>query len=250
MDLRVYWQPGCSSCLKAKEFLNTHGIAFESVNVAESPAAIAELQRLGARTVPVVSDGQRFIMAQDLAELAGFVGVAYRNDVLAVDVLADKLLRIVQAAQRYIAQIPDVRLGTMLRGRDRSWRDLAHHVFVIPRAFVRCTAGEELTFEQFLELPAGDAGCAALAAFGHDVEALLHEWRARGPRPQTVRTFYGERSMHSVLERTVWHAGQHCRQLQDIVHRLGLQPDGPLGEAELAGLPLPQDVWDDQIEML
>ena len=33
--LKVYWQPGCSSCLKTKEFLLEHGIPFESVNVLD-----------------------------------------------------------------------------------------------------------------------------------------------------------------------------------------------------------------------
>ena len=35
----VYWQPGCSSCLRAKEFLGTHGIEYISVNVREEEIA-------------------------------------------------------------------------------------------------------------------------------------------------------------------------------------------------------------------
>ena len=33
--LKVYWQPGCSSCLKTKEFLLANGMEFESINVLE-----------------------------------------------------------------------------------------------------------------------------------------------------------------------------------------------------------------------
>jgi arsenate reductase-like glutaredoxin family protein len=29
-EVRVYWQPGCSSCLKTKEFLLDHGVPFVS----------------------------------------------------------------------------------------------------------------------------------------------------------------------------------------------------------------------------
>ena len=34
IPLKVYWQPGCSSCLKAKEFLIEHGIEFQSINLS------------------------------------------------------------------------------------------------------------------------------------------------------------------------------------------------------------------------
>ena len=38
--LKVYWQPGCSSCLKTKEFLIENGIEFQSVNVLEDQTAL------------------------------------------------------------------------------------------------------------------------------------------------------------------------------------------------------------------
>lgn len=31
--VKVFWQPGCSSCLKAKEFLARHGVDFESIKL-------------------------------------------------------------------------------------------------------------------------------------------------------------------------------------------------------------------------
>lgn len=36
--LRLYWQPGCSSCVRTKEFLQKRGVTFESVNVAHARA--------------------------------------------------------------------------------------------------------------------------------------------------------------------------------------------------------------------
>jgi len=52
-----------------------------------------------------------------------------------------------------------------------------------------------------------------------------------------------------VLERTCWHAAQHCRQLMAVLGQLGIEPDGPLGGAELDGLPLPEKVWDSEIPL-
>ena len=37
LPLKVYWQPGCSSCLKTKEFLLDHGVTFESIYVLDAP---------------------------------------------------------------------------------------------------------------------------------------------------------------------------------------------------------------------
>jgi hypothetical protein len=51
--------------------------------------------------------------------------------------------------------------------------------------------------------------------------------------------------MHEVLERTAWHCAQHTRQLMMLLEMLDIAPNGPLTPADLAGLPLPEKVWDD-----
>jgi len=40
--IKAYWQPGCTSCLRMKEFLTRHGVSFVSVNVLEDRTAMAE----------------------------------------------------------------------------------------------------------------------------------------------------------------------------------------------------------------
>ena len=86
--LTVYWQPGCTSCLRTREFLRERGIEFESVNVREDPLAMARLSELGVKTVPVVARGSAFVLAQDIDEVARFVGVAGERDRLPVAILA------------------------------------------------------------------------------------------------------------------------------------------------------------------
>ncbi|MBM3513275.1 MAG: glutaredoxin, partial [Alphaproteobacteria bacterium] len=39
MTIAVYWQPGCTSCLRVRQFLNDHGVAFDSFNVLADPEA-------------------------------------------------------------------------------------------------------------------------------------------------------------------------------------------------------------------
>ena len=44
--VKVYWQPGCSSCLKTKEFLETNNIKFESINILEDPKGFKDLENI------------------------------------------------------------------------------------------------------------------------------------------------------------------------------------------------------------
>ena len=60
----------------------------------------------------------------------------------------------------------------------------------------------------------------------------------------TVQTYYGPQRLHDYLERTTWHTGQHVRQWMMLLGMAGIEPDGPLAEADLADLPMPTSVWD------
>jgi glutaredoxin len=251
MKYRVYWQPGCTSCLRTKEFLTSHGIEFESINVREQPGAMDQLTALGARSVPVVARGSDYVFAQELLEVAEFVGVTVRDAPLAKEELIDRLVLILAAAQRYLRQLPADRLASRLPGRKRTCLDLAYHLFVIPIAFLDAARGGELTEEHFeRKPPPGTASADAVARFGQQVcDDLRSWWEQTGvvQFPAVVNTYYGRQPAHKVLERTCWHTAQHCRQLMAVLEQLGIEPDGPLGVAELGGLPLPEKAWDSEV---
>ena len=61
---------------------------------------------------------------------------------------------------------------------------------------------------------------------------------------QKVKTYYGERPLHELLERCTWHSAQHARQIVSVLERLGVKPDGPLTAKDYAGLPMPQGLWE------
>src|SRR5258707_15148910 len=66
--VRGFWQPGCTSCLRTKEFLTQSGVDYESINVHGNPAGMEELRKLGARSVPIVARGDKFVFAQALTD--------------------------------------------------------------------------------------------------------------------------------------------------------------------------------------
>lgn len=243
----VYWQPGCTSCLRTKEFLRAHGIAFESVNVAADPAAMARLHALGARSVPVVARGDRWIHAQDLAAVADFVGLEPPRPRLDVSVLVARLLGLLDSAARLTEQLPADALEAKLPGRDRTYLGLAYHVPQVVVGFLDAALGGRLTYEHFERRPPDHVRTAADAArLTRSVsQALAVWWSSNQSRlPATVDTYYGVQPLHAVLERTTWHVAQHARQLESLLVLRGVTPAPRLAPVLLDGLPLPADVWD------
>ncbi|MEK7877879.1 MAG: NrdH-redoxin, partial [Pseudomonadota bacterium] len=59
-----------------------------------------------------------------------------------------------------------------------------------------------------------------------------------------VKTFFGMQPIHMLYERSTWHSAQHARQLAAVLERLGIEPDGRLTAEDLAGLPLPERLWE------
>src|SRR6266511_4492647 len=59
----------------------------------------------------------------------------------------------------------------------------------------------------------------------------------------TVNTYYGPQSTHDFMERTTWHAAQHLRQIYWFLEQMGVKADAPLTDADLDGLPFPNEVW-------
>ena len=73
--VKAYWQPGCTSCLRMKEFLTKHRVAFVSINVLEDKSAFAELEALGIRSVPIVRRGEEWANGQVLRDVARVAGI-------------------------------------------------------------------------------------------------------------------------------------------------------------------------------
>jgi glutaredoxin len=250
--LTVYWQPGCTSCLKTREFLRAHGVEFESVNVREDPQAMTRLAALGARSVPVVVRDCEFVYGQDLATVACFVGIDVGLPRLEVPVLVSKLLALLDTSAALVEQLPADVLPQKLPGRERTHLDLAYHVSQIVVGFLDAALGGRLTYEHFERKPPEHMTTAADAArlIRSVTQALAVWWGTNQSRlPDKLDTYYGWQSLHGVLERTAWHVAQHARQLERLLELGGVAAKPSLSAALLAGLPLPQDVWDAEVPL-
>src|ERR1700736_4703393 len=106
--LKVYWQPGCSSCLRTKEFLTKHGAPFESINVLADREAFDDLARIGVRRIPIVRRGDDWVDGQVLKDLARIAVI--RWDAPALSPPADLVATantVFACALRLLATIPE-----------------------------------------------------------------------------------------------------------------------------------------------
>jgi glutaredoxin/uncharacterized damage-inducible protein DinB len=247
---KVYWRPGCSSCVKVKEHLTQLGVPFESIDVAARPEAMAELLELGVKTVPVVARGGEYVFAQALEDVSRFVGKTFEHQRLPPQALVQKWIKVLRAAQRHALQIPPAHLHERaVANRDRSIRDLAYHVYQIPDAFLQAVEGGEpnLTAVYNAPPPPEVRGTGHIVSYGNKITSEIETWWKRLPDKtcsQTVKTYYGERPLHELLERCTWHSAQHARQILAVLERLGVEPEAPLDAADYAGLPMPKGLWE------
>jgi hypothetical protein len=220
-------------------------VSFEAINVEQTPAALEDLKHLGVRSLPAVTLADRAFHGWNPKELAAFVGVTYvEPEHLSPTDLLERLDRILAASQRAIMQVPGDRLEMAHPERKRTVRSLGYHLFRISLAF--CDTVEQKRVAQAWateEAPQELNSREAIAEYGEKVRNRLQKVNRSDGWDDNVTTIYGSQTVHQYLERTVWHAAQHLRQLYSLLEMIEITPIHPLGDADFKGLPLPREVW-------
>ncbi len=217
----------------------------------EDAAGRAELARIGARSVPGLSRGAKFVFAQNIAEVVEFLKLDEKTGpALSPAQLVERMTQFIDAALRLIPLMPDARLDTEVPNRPRQYRVLGHHMFRICEAFVEVAGGAYFAhgLPAAVARPDDLASTAALAAYGRGVRDQVTRWwqsRADQSAQEIVETYYGPQKLHDVLERATWHIGQHDRQWMMLLDIAGIAFERPLTDTDFADLPMPKQVWDD-----
>ncbi|MBV9248427.1 MAG: DinB family protein [Acetobacteraceae bacterium] len=215
----------------------------------EDADGLAELRRLGARSVPVLSRGDDYVFAQNIGHVVKFLGLnEVSGPVLSPDALMTRLDLFLAAAERFIPQMPEDKLEAEVPNRPRTYRVLGHHLFRIAETFLEVAAGAPLVYENLIAPPPSSMSTTRdIAEYGHQVRARLKAWwaaKADKSGRETVQTYYGPQTLHEYMERTTWHSGQHVRQWMMLLRMAGIEPDRPLADADFAELPMPSSAWD------
>ena len=218
----------------------------------DDPVGQQRLHSLGVRSVPVLAKGEDYIFCQNLEDVAEFVGLQGSGHTpLPPDKLISKWITVLRATQRYVRQFSNEQLSERaIDNRDRSIRLLSHHVFRIGEAFLETAIDAVEYWTNNANMPPAEGSCVTgdeIAEYGDGVIGRLEKWwkglEDKSCR-QKVKTFYGTPPMHQLFERSTWHSAQHTRQLIAILERLEIEPYEPLSADDLAGLPLPEGLWE------
>ena len=210
------------------------------------------LLKFGVRNVPVIARGDQFVFGQNLEDVAEFVGLQGTGHTpLPPDVLIVRWVNILRTAQRLIRQMPDAQLNELvIANRQRSIRLMAHHIFRIGEAYLETAVGGVEYAIQLANVPPADGTftkCEEIARYGDGVIASLEKWwngLSDKSCQQKVKTFFGMQPLWMLFERSTWHSAQHTRQIAAVLERINIKPDRPLSAEDLAGLPLPERLWE------
>ena len=216
------------------------------MDVEANPRVLEELKHFGVDRVPALIIGDGSFQGWNPRQLAAFVGVEYRNsESLSLPALTELLDKILAAAQGVMEQVPDKHIGMKSPGRDRTVRDLGFHLFRLSLAYRDAIEEAPFSEECFLEkAPVEMVNGEAVARYGQMVRQHLKEYfTLLMGYDGDISTNYGHQTAHELLERTVWHAAQHLRQLYVFLEWMGKIPIDPLTDAEFKGLPLPEEIW-------
>ena len=207
-------------------------------------------EKYGLRKVPVVAKGDQYVFGQMLDVFAKFVGVDVTGKkMLSPEQLYEKYRMVFAAGQRYVRQFPIERFNErVIPNRERLIRTLCFHIFRIGEAFMETWNGAEYSVGIADNQPPDSMQTGAdIARYGADVWKRYESWWSSledRSLSRTLKTYYGDTQAHRVFERVTWHSAQHCRQLMAVLERMGITPDGPLTNEDLAGLPLPERLFE------
>ncbi|RPI45497.1 MAG: DinB family protein [Betaproteobacteria bacterium] len=222
---------------------------FDVIDVVNTPGGMEQLKAMGVRNVPLVAIGDRYTFAQNLKDVARFLGVSLNREQLPPSVLVPRYDSILATAQRLVRQVPVDRMGErVIPNRPRLIRPFVYHIFRIGESFLIAYNGAE--YSNMLanaEPPVEIQTPEQVVAYGQQVRDQLSAWWTSNTDralEKKLDTYYGVQTAHDVFERTTWHSAQHCRQLAVVLERFGIDPDQPLQPQQTAGLPLPEGLWE------
>jgi hypothetical protein len=231
-----------------KEFVQTAGVRFDSVNVLEEPERGARLLDIGGR-IPAAVIGERWAPGADLRAVAQLLGIPYKGvEPLPPKELSFRYHLIMATLCGFFQQASPAALGARHPMRKRTVLDIGYHAASVMRLFLAYYDNEQYEVEEYV-LDA-DASAPSEVRSGRDVAdraiGTLTEfdrwWSTDGyhdPLDRVVETYWGHHSLHAALEREVWHTAQHTRQVEALLREAQVTLRAPLAPLILDGLPLP-----------
>lgn len=214
------------------------------------PTALAELEVLGLRNVPVTVLGGKAIVGFNREELARtFELSAEGARKVAGAWLFETFDKILRAVIQAVVEVPPDRLMWRSPDRGRPLKVFCYHILADPNHVLDAIASQR--YDGSFKLTYAEA-CERF----HDMQAIAsfgEESRERIGAASTALTaeelerpiagYAGQTNGHELLHQVLSHTAHHLRQLYEMLRMIGVEPAAPLKDEEFKGIPLPRELW-------
>lgn len=194
--------------------------------------------------MPVIAFNNEALAGVDLGPVANLLGLNYDSTPeLSPKELTQRLQAFLSWLDRSVACIPLSLHTITIPGRDRTIWELIEHMYEIARVFELIADGQR-TFSATHALAEPKEAKEATQIQAELRSLITTISRIKVDYDRKIDTYFGDASLHYVLERTTWHIAQHIRQLIDLTknHSNCFLPS--LNEQLFEQLPMPREVWD------
>ena len=194
--------------------------------------------------MPVVALGGQGVQAVDLRPVAHLLNIPYDAEPqLSPSALKHRLVALLRWLDDFAQSCPNDLHNLKIEGRERSLWDIVEHVVEISRIYEAVAANQ-----REFDASAADANSTThytVFLVSGEINRLIDQIEQEQCNyDKELDTYFGNATLHWVLERTTWHTAQHLRQLEDMVLHSGTVTITSLDKSLLTELPLPTSVWD------
>ena len=201
------------------------------------------LQHSPIKSLPILRIASGFYSGTNLVRVAELLNLSYDpTPQLDATELIRRLCEVNKALATYAVVVPEDMLSEKLPGRERTILGLVNHIAEISAVFIDVCGGDAFTATK---AEAETKIKRSVLEVIDRTEQLNDQLVGLALDPQaSIETYYGEQSLHAVLNRCVCHSAQHLRQLDHFCRLRDVYPESIELPPILESLSLPNEVWD------
>ena len=201
------------------------------------------LQHSPIKSLPIVRIASEYYSGTNLLKVAQLLNLSYDpTPQLDARELILRICEVNSALATYATAIPEGMLSDKLPGRERTILGLVNHIAEISAVLIDVCDGDAFTATKAVAESETERSVVEIIDRTQQLNDQLVDLTLN-PHT-TVDTYYGDQSLHAVLNRSVCHSAQHLRQLDHFCRLQHVYVESIELSSILENLSLPQNVWD------
>ena len=213
------------------------------------PQALAELEGLGLRNVPVTIVGNKTVVGFNRDELTRLFSLRDAREKRVADArFFEAFDKILEAVIRAALQVPASHLMWRSPDRDRPLKVFCYHILADPNHVLDAISTQHYdgSFKlTYVEASQRFRTMEEIALFGQETRARLRDAAERltvADLNWPIAGYAGTTNGHELLHQVLSHTAHHLRQLYDLLRRIGVVPGDPLQEKDFEGISMPKEL--------